>query len=314
MAIRARSVGVVGLGNVGRAAAYAMYLQEVCEELVLVDLDPELAHGEALDLMHGQGLTGRMSVRSGQIKDLTECQVIVLTAGSPQRPGQSRLDLLEKNTAIFASLAEDLDQYAPTAVLVLASNPVDVATYMLQTLSERPARKVIGTGTMLDTTRLRTLVGEHYDVDPQSVHGYVLGEHGDSEVAIWSGMTIGGAPIQGESLLGIPYDQRALDQIAVDVVESAYQIIEAKGYTNLAIGVVIARLVDAILDDRRSMLPVSVRLTGEYGITDVALSLPAQVGQHGVGRILELQLSASEVARIRESARTMRDSLASVGF
>ncbi len=314
MQFSTRNVTVVGVGNVGIAGAYAMYLNNVCDELLLVDMNKARAEGEALDLMHGQGFTGRMKVRAADYSEIGECQVVVVTAGINQKPGQSRLELLEANAKVFRSIAEQLDQYAPDALVVVASNPVDVLTYMMQELSNRPNERIIGTGTMLDTTRLKTLLGDYYQVDPQSVHGYILGEHGDSEIAAWSTVSIGGKSILEPEVLGMPYDQAALEQLAVNVKNAAYKIIDGKGYTNLAIGVVIARLVDAIFSDSKTILPVSVRINGEYGMQQVALSIPARVGLRGVDQPLELPLSSEELKQLQTSGKTMRESLASVGF
>ncbi|WP_411991904.1 L-lactate dehydrogenase [Agarivorans sp. DSG3-1] len=311
---RTRSVGIVGVGNVGVAGAYALYLREACEELVLVDMNKARAEGEALDLMHGQGLTGRMQVSAGGYTDLARCQVIVVTAGVGQKPGESRLELLENNTKVFKSIAEQLDRYAPSAIVVVASNPVDVLTFMLQELSRRPKHRIVGTGTMLDTSRLKTLLGNMYHVGPQSVHGYILGEHGDTELAAWSTVSIGGLAIKERMVLGIDYSKSTLDELAIRVKQAAYKIIEGKGYTNLAIGVVIARLVEAILDDSKTVLPISVRLSGEYGISNVALSLPACVGVKGVEKLVELPLESEELAALQLSGETMRESLASIGF
>lgn len=314
MNLSTRKVAVIGVGNVGIAGAYAMYLGNVCDELLLVDMNKARAEGEALDLMHGQGFTGRCIIRAVDYDQLSDCQVVVVTAGINQKPGQSRLELLEANAKVFRSIAEQLDKYAPNAIIVVASNPVDVLTYMMQELSSRPNERIIGTGTMLDTTRLRTLLGDFYNVDLKSVHGYILGEHGDSEIAAWSTVTIGGKSVMQAETLGVPLDKKALEQLAVDVKNAAYKIIEGKGYTNLAIGVVISHLVDIILSDKKSIQPVSVRINGEYGMDHIALSLPARVGINGLEIVLELPLSEAEIAQLRESGLAMRESLASVGF
>ena len=192
-----QKVGIIGAGQVGVASAFAMFVQETCAELVLVDIDKKRAHGEAMDLMHGQGYVGRIVVSDGDYADLEGCHVIVIAAGAAQKPGETRLDLLNNNARIFRSIAEGVDRYAPDAILVVASNPVDVLTYMLQQMSGRPRHHVIGTGTMLDTSRFRTLLGQYYEVDPRSVHGYILGEHGDSEFPAWSTVTIGGKQVRG---------------------------------------------------------------------------------------------------------------------
>lgn len=309
-----RVVGIVGAGNVGMAGAFAMFVKRICSEIVLVDVDKGRARGEALDLMHGQGLAGRIRVRAGNFSDLAPCHVVVVTAGVAQKPGESRTDLLNRNALIFRSIAGNLDRYAPDAVVVVASNPVDILTYVLQELSDRPNAKIIGTGTMLDTSRLRTSLGEYYGVNPQSVHGYILAEHGDSEVPAWSTVTIGGRPLVGNEVLGRPFDQAALDDLFVEVRDAAYAIIDGKGYTNWAIGLVIAELVSTILDDQKSIQPVSVRLHGQYGLDDVCVSIPARVGIDGVEDLIRLELTNRERAALKRSARVMKEHIAGVNL
>lgn len=306
-----QKVGVIGAGQVGVAAAFAMFVQDVCAELVLVDVDKKRAHGEAMDLMHGQGYVGRIVVSDGDYADLEGCQVIVIAAGAAQKPGETRLDLLNNNARIFRSIAEGVDRYAPDAILVVASNPVDVLTFMLQQMSGRPRHHVIGTGTMLDTSRFRSLLGHYYAVDPRSVHGYILGEHGDSEFPAWSTVTIGGKPLRG-GVLGREWNPTEMDELFGNVRDAAYHIIEGKGYTNWAIGLVISRLADIILDDRRSIQPVSARLKGDYGLFDVCVSVPALIGANGVQRVIHLELEPDEQQALDNSAAVMKKSIAGV--
>lgn len=305
-------MGIVGLGNVGNAAAYSLFQQRVATELVLVDLDRRRAEGEAMDLMHGQAFVGRVRVQAGEAADLGGCRVVVVCAGVGQRPGETRLDLMGRNVDVFRSVAADLDRHAPDAVVVVATNPVDVLTYVLQELSSRPADRIIGTGTSLDSSRLRALVAEHLAVDPRSVHGYVLGEHGDSEVAVWSSATIGGAPLLGE-LGGSDEAHVVLDDIAEQVRRAAADIIDRKGFTNTAIGLVLANIVHSIVDDQRTVLPVSVRLAGELGIDDVCLSVPCIVGADGVSTRMLPPLDDDELAALRASAGILRASLDELG-
>lgn len=312
--MKTKSVGIVGAGNVGVAGAYAIYLQQLCSEIILVDLDKARAEGEALDLMHGQGITGRVKVKAGEYEDLAQCDVIIITAGAAQKPGETRLDLLNKNAAIFKSITAELDLHAPNAIVVIASNPVDIVTYIFQELSSRPNCKVIGTGTVLDTSRLKSLLGEHYDVDPASIHGYILGEHGDSEFAAWSTIIIGGVPVVGNEVLGVAYNQQDIDGLYEQVKNAAYKIIAGKGYTNWAIGVVIAKLVSILLSDRASVQPISVRLTGEYGIHDVCISVPAKIGIKGVEQIVELNLSKDELKKLRFSADVLKTNIAGISL
>jgi L-lactate dehydrogenase len=307
MAIQKRTVGVIGTGNVGVAAAYALFMQQTASDLILLDKDQRRAEGEALDLMHGQTFAGPTRVRVGTYADLSAAQVIVMTAGVGQRPGETRLDLMERNVAVFRAILTELDRHAPTALLVIATNPVDVLTYVAQALSTRPPQRIIGTGTMLDTARFRSLLGEHYGVDPRSVHAYILGEHGDTEFPVWSDACIGGLRLVGNTINGRPYDRPALDAIFERTRRSAYDIIERKGYTNLAIGLVIARLVQTILDGQHSVLPVSVRLQGEYGISGVCLSLPGIVSENGLETSILPELDDTELAAMHHSANVLRE-------
>jgi L-lactate dehydrogenase len=307
MAIQKRTVGVIGTGNVGVAAAYALFMQQTASDLILLDKDQRRAEGEALDLMHGQTFAGPTRVRVGDYADLSEAQVIVMAAGVGQRPGETRLDLMERNVAVFRAILTELDRHAPTALLVIATNPVDVLTYVAQELSTRPPQRILGTGTMLDTARFRSLLGEHYGVDPRSVHAYILGEHGDTEFPVWSDARIGGLRLVGNTINGRPYDRPALDAIFERTRRSAYDIIERKGYTNLAIGLVIARLVQTILDGQHSVLPVSVRLQGEYGISGVCLSLPAIVSENGLETSILPELDDAELAAMHHSANVLRE-------
>ncbi len=309
-----RTIGIVGTGNVGVAAAFAVFVGRIASRIRLLDKDTARAEGEAMDLMHGQALVGPAVVRSGGYEELGDAQVVVVTAGLAQKPGETRLDLLNRNADVFREIAAELDAHAPDALLIIATNPVDVLTYAMQEFSSRPAHKVIGTGTLLDTSRFRALLGKHYGVDPRSVHAYILGEHGDSEVPIWSSARIGNLSVRGATILGKPWDAEEMDRLFVHVQQAAYEIIERKGYTNWAIGAVIARLADAILSDQHSVLPVSVRLNGEYGIERVCLSLPSVVGKDGVEESLLPALDADELDRLRRSADVLRTSLAGMGF
>ncbi|WP_397546806.1 L-lactate dehydrogenase [Rhodothermus marinus] len=304
-----RVVGLVGTGHVGVAAAYALFIKGLASELILIDKDARRAEGEAMDLMHGQSLVGSMTVRAGTYADLQEAQIVIISAGVAQRPGESRLALLNRNAEVFREIIGELDRHAPSAILIVATNPVDILTYVAQELSQRPAEHIIGTGTLLDTARFRALLGQYYGVDPRSVHAYILGEHGDSEVAIWSQVAIGGQRILDRTVLGRSFDRERMQQIFEEARRAAYAIIERKGYTNTAIGVVIARLVEAILDDEKSVLPVSVRLNGEYGIRDVCLSIPCVIGLQGIeGRVLP-ELAPDELEGLRRSAEILQQSL-----
>jgi L-lactate dehydrogenase len=310
--IQRRKVGIVGTGNVGVAAAYALFLRRQASDIVLIDKDMRRAEGEAMDLMHGQSLVGRATVRAGSYEDLADAQVVLISAGVAQQPGETRLDLLNRNAEVFREIAVALDRHAPGAILVIATNPVDILTWVMQELSSRPDTRIIGTGTMLDTARFRALLGAHYKVDPRSVHAYILGEHGDSEVPLWSSASIGGQPVLDRTVHDVSWNAAEMDALFDQVRRAAYAIIDRKGYTNLAIGVVLAQLVEALLEDQKSVLPVSVRLAGEYGIGNVCLSIPCIVGIEGVeGRVLP-EVDARELAGLMHSAEVLRERMVGI--
>ncbi len=308
--IQKRSVAIIGTGNVGVAAAYALFNQRIASEIILIDLNQERAEGEAMDLMHGQLLVGNVKVRAGSYEDLKDTQVVVVTAGvGQQSPDESRLELLNRNAAVYNDIISKLDEHAPNAILIIATNPVDILTYVSQKLSAREPQRIIGTGTLLDTARFRALLGRYYDVDPRSVHAYILGEHGDSEVPIWSQANIGGKPIQHNTVLGKPYNKEALDKLFEESKNAAYEIIKRKGFTNSAIGVVIARIVEGILEDEKSVIPVSAYWDGGYGINDVCMSLQSVVGIEGVKHRVLPDLDQEEINGLRQSAEILQSSL-----
>jgi len=313
--IQRRTVGIVGTGNVGTAAAYAMFNQSLASEILLLDQDSRRAEGEAMDLMHGQQLVGGITCRAVDYPALSNAQIIVLSAGASQKsPDETRLDLLQRNAEIFREIIIQLDKYAPNAILVVATNPVDVLTYICQELSSRPNRRILGTGTLLDTARFRALLGRHYGVDPRSVHAYILGEHGDSEVPIWSNATIGGQKIHGQTVLGKEWEEETMQSIFEQARDAAYEIIDRKGHTDTAIGVVIARIVRAVLEDQQNVLPVSTRPDGAYDIEDVCLSVPCVVGLEGMEKRVDPELSSDEREALRDSAQALYNSRVDLDF
>lgn len=295
------------------AAAYALFNQRIASEIILVDLDRERAEGEAMDLMHGQLLVGNVKVRAGDYEDLKDTQVVVVTAGVSQKsPDESRLELLNRNAEVFRNIISQLDKHAPNAILIIATNPVDILTYVSQKLSSRPPERILGTGTLLDTARFRALLGRYYDIDPRSVHAYILGEHGDSEVPIWSQANIGGKPIKHNTIMGKQYNREALEELFLKAKNAAYEIIERKGFTNTAIGVVIARIVEGILEDEKSVIPVSVYWDGDYGINDVCMSLQSVIGLEGVKDRVTPDLNDEEIEGLENSARVLQESLSGI--
>jgi L-lactate dehydrogenase len=312
--IQKRTIGIVGTGNVGVASAYAIFMRGLASEMILVDKNMKRAEGEAMDLMHGQTFSGTITVRTGDYRDLSSAQLVVITAGVPQRPGETRLDLLNRNAAVFREIVGELDQRTPRSVLVIASNPVDILTYVTQKISRRDPSRVIGTGTMLDTGRFRALLGRHYGIDPRSVHAYILGEHGDTEVPAWSIANIGGVRLVDNMVLGKSFQVEDMNRLFEQVRDAAYDIIDRKGYTNSAIGMAIVRLAEAVLEDQKSVLPVSRMLNGEYGIEDVCLSIPSVIGIDGLEDAILPALSDAELDALRHSAQTLRERIKGINI
>jgi len=299
-------IGVVGAGMVGSTAAFAMVMRGIGGEIVLVDRNIARAQAEADDILHAVPFADPLRVHAGDYPDLAGSRVVLITAGAAQKPGQSRLDLLQQNAAIIEQVVHSILAHAPDAVLVIASNPVDVMTHVAAHFARRhgvPPTRVIGSGTTLDTARFRALLGRHLGVDARHVHGYVVGEHGDSEVLTWSLVSVGGIPLhefsrrQGISLG--PEIKQAIDD---SVRNAAYQIIEGKGATYYGIGSALAHIVDAILSDQRAILTVSTAVAEICGVCDVTVSLPHLLGGTGVLASFPLPLSESEEEQLRRSA------------
>lgn len=301
-------VAIVGAGSVGTAIAYATMIQGLADEIAIYDLNGSKAVAEVLDLRHGVQFVRPVDLTGGD--DLALCDaadVIVVTAGAKQDPGQTRLDLAHANAAITRSLVPQLLEHSPDTLLLFVTNPVDVVTYIGQQVAASHGvdhLRVFGSGTVLDTSRLRHLLAERLDVAESSVHASIMGEHGDSEIALWSSANVGGAP------LGLPDDE--LDQILHDVRNAAYRIIEGKGATNLAIGLATARILRAIEGDEHSVLPVSAR-HDVAGVGEICFSLPTVVGRRGVIRTLDIPMSESERAGLLQSARAIRESIDAAG-
>lgn len=301
-------VAVIGAGHVGATAAYALLLRGLASEIVLIDANRGRAEGEAMDLVHAVPFTHPTRVWAGDYADCAGATVTVITAGAAQRPGETRLALLERNAAIVGEVVARVVRHNPAGLLLIASNPVDVLAYEAWRISGLPAGRVIGSGTILDTARFRALLGQHFDIDPRNVHAYILGEHGDSEVAAWSIATVAGMPLTAYcAAQRIACDRADMDAIVRQTRDAAYAIIERKGATYFAIGVGLARIVEAILRDERSVLSVSTLIDGYADIRDVYLSLPAVVGRGGVERVLRPALAADEVAGLQRSAGVLRE-------
>lgn len=309
-------VGIVGSGLVGSTAAYAMVLQGVGREIVLIDRNRQRAEAEANDILHAVPFANPLTVSRGDYPDLAGCRAVVLTAGVSQRPGESRLDLLSRNAAVFREVVPQVLEHAPDAVLVVATNPVDVMTHLAARFAGElgvPPTRVFGSGTTLDTARFRTLLGKHFQVDAQHVHAYVVGEHGDSEVLTWSTATIAGLTLEefGERRK-IDIDETVRRQIDQRVRRAAYEIIAGKGATYYGIGCALARIVKAVINDQRAILTVSAQTPEIADVGDVTLSLPRLLGADGILAALPLALSDKEQAALQNSADAIRTAIHSL--
>jgi L-lactate dehydrogenase len=308
-------VAVVGTGAVGSTFAFALLLSGLASEIVLSDANERRAEGEAMDLMHAVPFARTARVWSGPVEECRGAAVTVIAAGAAQKPGETRIDLVQKNAAIFRDLVPRIAQANPDGIILVATNPVDVLAYLTYRISGLPASRVIGSGTILDTARFRMLVAERAGVDPRSVHAHVAGEHGDSEVAVWSSANIAGMPLEDfASAAGAALDDEARREIADATRDAAYQIIERKGATYYAVAAGLVRIVEAVLRDQHTVLSVSSLISDYYGIDDVYLSLPAIVGRQGVERTLHLGLSADEASALRRSAGLLKDTIRVVGL
>ena len=302
---------MVGAGSVGATFAYALLLSGLAAEIVLVDSDRDRAEGEAMDLAHTVPFAPPARVWAGDHEDCAGAAVTVVAAGAAQKPGETRLELAERNAAIIREVVPSVARVNPNGVLLVATNPVDLLTYVARKISGLPARRVVGSGTILDTARLRYGLGRHFGVDPRSVHAFILGEHGDSEVPVWSLANIAGMRLPAFcAAQGLAYDASALDDIFRQTRDAAYAIIERKGATYYAVAAGLVRIVEAIIRDQRTVLSVSSLIDGYYGVDDVCLSLPTVLGRDGVERVLRPDLDPHEVEGLRRSAAVVKGALA----
>jgi L-lactate dehydrogenase len=315
-AIGTTKVAIVGAGSVGATCAYACLVQGIGRTIALYDINASKTRAEVLDLNHGLQFVPQATViGSDDIEVCRGADLVVITAGAKQKPGQTRLELAEANVALCRKIVPQLLEVAPEAVVLLVTNPVDVITYAALKFSGLPPRRVFGSGTVLDSSRLRLLVAEHCGVAVQNVHAYIAGEHGDSEIPLWSSATIGSVPLLAWDVPGRPpLDAAAREDIHRRVVGAAGEIIRGKGATNYAVGLAAARIIEAVLRDLRQVLPVSYLLDGQAGIKDVCLSLPSVVDRQGVELVLPSPLSEEEEVGLRRSADTVKGVIKSLGL
>ena len=307
MAVDARKVALIGCGFVGSASAFALMQSGLFSEMVLIDANTAKAEGEALDIAHGLSYAKPMQIYAGTYEDIADAAIIVISAGANQKPGETRLDLVKKNIAIFRSIMGELNRVKVEGILLIVANPVDILTAAAVKLSGLPENRVFGSGTVLDTARFKYLLGEHLNVDSRNVHAFILGEHGDSEIAVWSSANISGIPVHDFCELKGHYDhEKAMKEIADNVKNAAYEIIEKKQATYYGIAMSVRRICEAVIRDEKSILPVSRMLHGEYGIDGVALSLPAIVGAGGVEIPVPAELNDDELSALKKSGETLK--------
>lgn len=302
-----KKVGMVGCGFVGAASAFALMESGLFSEMVMIDAVKEKAEGEALDIGHGMPFSKPMRIYAGDYSDLADAAIIVVTAGANQKPGETRLDLVKKNIEIFRSIIPEIAKYNKDGILLIVANPVDILTYAAQKLSGFPENRVIGSGTVLDTSRLKYLLGDLLKVDNRSVDAFIVGEHGDSEFAVWSSANVAGVPMKDFfEMRDIKDHEKVMTEIADGVKNAAYEIINRKKATYYGIAMSVTRICEAIIRDEKSILPVSSIQHNNHGVDDVALSMPSIVGEGGLEAIVPIEISNEEKELLKNSADTLK--------
>jgi len=308
-------IAVVGAGNVGATFAYSLVLSGLASEIVLIDADPARAEGQAMDLDHAVPFNQPVRVWAGTFEDCKGALVTMVSAGASQKPGESRMDLLKRNVAVFRNVIGEIATVNPEGIILVATNPVDVLTYAAYKISGLSRRRVFGSGTILDTARFRTLLANHFDVDPRSLHAHIIGEHGDSEVPVWSLANIAGVRLADLGGEGWPkYEAKAMEEIFHKTRDAAYHIIERKGATYYAVASGLLRIVESIVRDQSTVLSTTSLLNGQYGLSDVCLSLPTVINRRGIARVLELGLDATEIEKLSRSAAILSASIEELGL
>ncbi len=303
-----KKIGIIGCGNVGSTIAFEVANSGLFSEMVLLDINKKRAEGEAMDLSHGLPFSGPMQIYQGEYKDLSECGIIVIAAGANQKPGETRPDLLGRNQVIMNSIMQQLLRYNKDCILIVVSNPVDVLTRMVFEASGFPPERVIGSGTVLDTARLKYLLGEQLSVDIRNVHAFMIGEHGDGEFPVWSSANISGIDLDDFCKLRKNCIFKELKPaIKEQVVNSAYRIIEGKGATYYGIGKAVGRIIECIVKDQHSVLPISVLVDGHYDLHGIYMSLPAILGRNGVEEILDFDLNENELKQLKNAADRLQE-------
>jgi len=311
-------VSIIGAGNVGSSFAFALMIRGIAREIVIIDNNEKKAAGECMDLNHGLSFSHPAAISSQGYEGCVDSDIVVITAGAKQKPGQTRTDLVQTNADIFKQIIPEVMKHAKEAIILVVTNPVDILTYVTLKISGLPTNRVIGSGTALDTSRFRYLISEHCKVDPRNVHAYIIGEHGDTELPVWSNASIGGMRIEKYcptcKNFGNCDHEKELERLFDEVKDAAYKIIEAKGATYYAVALALVRITEVILRDENSVLPVSTLINDYYGISDVCLSLPSIVNRSGVEQVLKIELSAKEQAQLKHSAETLKGIMKGIKF
>ena len=309
--VDSRKVAVIGCGFVGSTIAFALMQSGLFSDMVLIDVDMKKAEGEALDIGHGIPFARPMKIWAGVYEDIADAAIVIITAGANQKPGETRLDLVHKNINILKNIMPEVTKYNKTGIILMVANPVDILTYATLKISGLPENRVIGSGTVLDTARLKYEVGELLEVDSRGVHAFIVGEHGDSEIAAWSSTNVSGVPLKDFCRIRSDIDssmlKEAMREIADRVKNSAYEIIERKQATYYGIAMAVKRICEAIIRDEKSVLPISSMMHGEYGLTDVVLSMPAIVGENGVEHVVPVSLDEEEQKQLWNSAQVLKE-------
>ncbi|ACD51776.1 MULTISPECIES: L-lactate dehydrogenase [Clostridium] len=305
---RKRKISIIGAGFVGSTTAFALMNSGVATEICICDINMDKAMGEVMDLVHGTSFVKPVNIYAGSIAETKESDIVIITAGAAQKEGETRLDLIEKNYNIFKGFIPEIAKVSPDAILLVASNPVDILAYITYKLSGFPKERVIGTGTVLDTSRLKYVIGKYLNVSNNNVHAYVLGEHGDSEVVSWSTGSIAGEGFDDYTKkFSLEWDEEIRSVIESDVKNAAYEIISRKKATYYAIGLAITKIVEAILRDENAILTVSSLMQGEYGISDMYLAIPTIINRNGAVRIVEPNITEEEIEKLQNSANVLKE-------
>ena len=308
--VNMQKVAVIGCGFVGATSAFSLIQTGLFSEMVLIDANVKKAEGEAMDLSHGSAYLTPMNIYAGTYDDIVDAGIIVITAGANQKPNETRLDLVKKNVQIFKSIIPEIKKRNCEGILLIVSNPVDILTEVALKLSGFPSNRVIGSGTVLDTARLKYVLGKHLQVDPRDIHAYIIGEHGDSELVVWSGAQVAGIHINHFcELRGHFNHEEAMERLAQEVRDSAYEIIERKGATYYGVAVAVKRIATAIVKDEHAVLPVSSLMQGEFGLNDLCLSIPTVIGQNVVEKVVDIYLNNDENDKLQSSARALKEVL-----